>query len=106
MLRLLPLSIGVAFYGLVPIVSFDAYEMVLRVMRRPVTAGPEALIHALHVRVQSEQWIATCSESVLVACDIVKVIGRDGLTLQVQPLSKRQVGRFLDIHQSDPAGSE
>ena len=96
MLWLLPLSIGVPLYGLVLIVTFRAYAMVLRAMRRPVTAGPDALIHAIgevrsvdrdgaHVWVQSEQWAATCSENVLVVGDMVEVIGRDGLTLRVRP---------------------
>ncbi len=99
MLWLLPLSIGVPLYGLVLIVAFGAYAMVLRAMRRPVTAGPDALIHAIgevrsvdrdqaHVWVQSEQWAATCSEGVLVVGDMVEVVGRDGLTLQVRPHSE------------------
>lgn len=46
MLWLLPLSVGVLLYGLVLIVAFGVYAMVLCAMRRPVTAGPEALMHA------------------------------------------------------------
>jgi membrane protein implicated in regulation of membrane protease activity len=116
MLWLLPLGIGVPLYGLVLIVAVGAFTMVLRAMRRPVTAGPEALIHALaedrsvdrdraHVWVQGEQWAATCAEGVLVVGDKVEVIGRDGLTLQVRPHSARQVGRSVDRHQSVPDAS-
>ena len=97
MLWLLPLTIGVPLYRLVLILTFGVYVMVFRTMRRPVTAGPEALIHAIgevrsvdrdrvQVSVLSEQWAATCSESVLAVGDIVQVIGRDGLTLQVRPM--------------------
>lgn len=102
MLWFLPLSIGVPLYGFVLIIAFGAYVMVLRAMRRPVIAGPEALMNAIgevrsvdrdgtHVAVQSEQWAATWSGGVLVVGDIVEVIGREGLTLQVRPLSERRI---------------
>lgn len=106
MLWLLPLGIGVPLYSLVLILAFSVYVMVFRVMRRPVAAGPEVLMHAIgevrsvdrdrvHVSVLSEQWAAACSEGVLVVGDIVEVIGRDGLTLQVRPMPERKVEQSL-----------
>ena len=102
MLWLLPLSIGVPLYGVVLVLSIAAYVMLLRAMRRPVTAGPETLMHAVgtvrsvdggraYVWVQSDQWAATCAEGVLAVGDAVEVIGRDGLTLQVRRLPERSV---------------
>lgn len=70
LLWLLPLGIGVPLYSLVLILAFSVYVMVFRVMRRPVAAGPQVLMHAMgelrsvdrdrgFVWVLSEQWVAT-----------------------------------------------
>ncbi len=67
-------------------------------MRRPVTAGVAALMHAIgtvrsvarrsaYVWVASESWSATCADAVLAIGDTVEVIGREGLMLQVRRLA-------------------
>lgn len=74
MLWLLPLSIGVPLYGVVLALAVAVYVMAFRTMRRPVTTGTQALMHAVgtvrsvdprlaQVWVASESWSATCADT-------------------------------------------
>lgn len=102
MFWLLPLRVAAPIYGVVLVLAVAAYVMALRAMRRPITAGPEALLHAVGsvrsverglawVWVESEQWAARCSDGALAVGDAVEVIGRDGLVLRVRRLPERPV---------------
>lgn len=100
LLWLLPFDIGGPLYGVVLALAFAAYVMIVRAMRRPVTAGPEALMHAVgticavdrrsaDVWVAGERWSATCPDDVLCIGDTVEVTARDGVSLQVRRLATR-----------------
>lgn len=98
MLWLLPLSVGVPLYGVVLALAAAAYVMTLRAMQRPVTAGAEALMHAVgtvsavdrrtpYVWIVGERWSAISQDDVLAVGDTVEVIAREGLTLHVRRLA-------------------
>jgi len=98
LLWLLPLTVAFPLYVLILALTVAAYLLTFKAMRRPVTAGAEALMkavgtvraverHVAYVWVASESWAATCADGPLAIGDAVEVTGRDGLTLQVRRLA-------------------
>lgn len=99
-LWLMPLSIAGPLYSLVLFLSGLMYYLTIQVMRRPVNTGAEEILQskgqvierhegAYLVRVHSEIWIARSSDS-LRPNDWIRVVGRDGLKLKVERISKRE----------------
>lgn len=89
-----PLSVALPVYLVILFFSGWMYYYIMAAMRKPVTIGPETLVHSvgevladgadgLRVRVQSEVWAAR-SREVLRSGERVEVIGVDGLTLRVR----------------------
>lgn len=99
---LLPLTLALAIYVPVLIVSLWLYWYVMKAMNRPIVAGREELLHAsgqvehahghvLDVRVHSELWSAISSDR-LKRGDAVEVIGVDGLKLRVRRADRASAG--------------
>lgn len=91
-----PLSMAGPFYTVIFVLSLLMYVLVIRVMRRPVVTGSEALIDSRalvvgangnhwRVRVGNEVWEADASEP-LRRGESVRVVGIDGLRLKVSRL--------------------
>jgi len=89
--------VAVSVYVVVLIVSGWTYVYAMVAMHRPVVSGVEHTLHSqgvvvdatpngLRVRVNSEYWPAECKQAVR-AGDVVRVIGREGLTLLVEPVT-------------------
>lgn len=90
---ILPLPVAAPIYILILGVSAWRYRSIVRLMRRPVAAGPETLIGqvgrvvslsdtSVRVQVNGELWIAR-SISALEEGNSVTVVGVEGLTLLV-----------------------
>jgi membrane-bound serine protease (ClpP class) len=85
-----PLAVAAPVYGVILTVSIWTYVFTMRAMRCPVETGSEGLRHEVgrvieakaRVRIHSETWNAVSSEP-LRKGDLVRVVGIDGLTLQV-----------------------
>ncbi|HKK07050.1 MAG TPA: NfeD family protein [Gammaproteobacteria bacterium] len=89
--------IAVSVYAAVLLFSGWTYMYAMFAMRRPVVTGVEYTLHSrgvvvddapegLRVRVNSEYWPAECDRP-LHTGDAIRVVGREGLTLIVEPLS-------------------
>lgn len=101
----LPLFVAVPVYGVILVASGWVYYLAIRVMRRPVGTGIEALMHStgevvdkegdlFHVRVQSEIWNAESMDK-LRPGDRIEVIGVKGLRLKVRCLSETGVAPLV-----------
>jgi len=89
--------IAVSVYVVVLIISGWTYIYAAFAMHRPVVSGVEHTLHSrgvvvddtpdgLRVRVNSEYWPATCDRP-LHTGDAIRVVGREGLTLLVEPIA-------------------
>ncbi len=102
----LPLLVAVPVYGVILVASGWVYYLAIRVMRRPVGTGIEALIHStgevvgkkegdlFRVRVQSEIWNAESTDN-LRPGDCIEVISVKGLRLKVRCLSETATGPLV-----------
>lgn len=97
-----PFSVAMPVYALVAALSLWMYVYIWRVMRLPVMAGMEELLHSvgevveaedgvLRVHVHSESWNAV-SPDPLTRGDRVRIIAIKGLVLQVRRLDDPIVG--------------
>jgi membrane-bound serine protease (ClpP class) len=89
-----PLSVAVPVYGVITLISILIYFAIIRATGRPVQTGMEGLMYEVAeviepvkpeglVIVKGEIWKAASSDH-LYKGDCVKVVGINGLTLNVQ----------------------
>jgi len=89
-----PIAIAAPAYAVVTLLSVWMYALIWRAMHRPVRVGSEELLQSqgkvvevegatLRVLVHSELWNAESNEP-LHPGERVKVVGKDGLVLQVR----------------------
>jgi len=98
---LAPPSLSIPVYAAVVVVSGWVYAYAIKAMRLPLQSEDERLrqdvgtVSAVEPRGQcrieilGESWQASCPDSVQQG-DLVKVTGRDGLTLRVDKIDRRK----------------
>ena len=100
---LTPIWIAVPVYGVIVLLSILLYVMMIRMMRLPQMCGNDALLHErglvvdvtdrdAHVRIGGEIWQAISADQLRVG-DQVRVVMHHGLTLEVERLNNRPIGR-------------
>lgn len=98
-----PLGLIVGFALASAVVLIGLATLMLRQRQRPIVSGQEQLLGAIGVvtdeevgwaRIHSESW-RICAQQPLLRGERVRVVGRKGLTLFVQPLDSASIKEEL-----------